>query len=160
MSSSTIAIVLFIILCPCVSYIVVKKRLVPWSGGVFLLVENDALIPVRWGRPDWGIGSKTIVKGFFLPGAKPWALPQVTIRGPYFNDKEKGWSISYWYAESENGVYVMLNKQLESKDIKFFVLDVTSTHPWKGGEFSRVLQDKFYYRHIGIHFTDKVEPFG
>ena len=160
---TTIAIILFVVLCPCVSYIMVKKHLIRWSGGMFLVKPNKKLVPIVWrninGGCEWNIGANSVVEGFFLPGAEPWALPEVSIRGPFLRDKTKEkdwpWPVSYWFVEADGGVYVMFKTPLKGDDVQFFMLDVDAQHPWKNAEYSGSEgSGGSYYKFVQVSFKD------
>ena len=160
---SIIAIILFVILCPCVSYIVVRKNFIGWSGGILLVMPDKKLVPIKWrgrhGSIDWDIGAHSIIKGFFLPGAVPWALPEISIRGPFLRDKAKeddwAWPVSYWFVEADGGVYVMFKTPLKGDEVEFFMLDVNAQFPWKGSKWSPTEgSGGSYYNFVQINFGD------
>lgn len=77
---ATIAIILFIILCPCISYIVVKKKLIPWNGGVMILMGDDSLVPIDFSESKFVLKEGWEIKGFFLPGALRHSLSDIHVR--------------------------------------------------------------------------------
>lgn len=159
----TIAVVLFVILCPCVSYIAVRRHLIGWPGGILLVMPDKKLVPIRWrgknGSIDFDIGASSTVKGFFLPGAVAWALPEISIRGSFLRDRTKeedwAWPVSYWFAEADGGVYVMFKTPLKGGEVEFFMLDVKAQFPWKGSKWSPTEgSGGSYYKFVQINFRD------
>ncbi len=146
------------------SYIFFRRSgTILWAGSVLLFMGDKSLVPVRWSPFDWGIGANKVVLGFYLPGAYLFALPRVTIRGPWLRDKEKQdefGHIFYLSIEAENGVYIMFNKPLSGKEVSHFILDVDSVGPWKGGHHTQSIHEPAHYlRYVMIHFNDKENPY-
>lgn len=122
---TTIVIILFIVLCPCISYIVVKKKLIPWNGGVMVLMGDDSLVPLDFSESKFVLKDGWEIKGFFLPGAMRHSLPQINVRVKK--------SVYYRYDERDGGVYVLFDEYLSAKNVyPYFFLDVASSSPWKG----------------------------
>ena len=141
---ATIAIILFIILCPCISYILVKKELIPWNGGVMLLMGDDSLVSIDLSKHSFSLDSEWEIKGIFLPGALRYNLPEVGIRA--------GKCVCYNYVEADGGVYVMFNEPLSCKNVNsFLILDVASAFPWKGTPEKRP-HENCYRNHIALDF--------
>lgn len=142
---TTIAVILFIILCPCVSYILVRRKLIPWNGGVMLLMGNDSLVPIDFSKHSFPLDSEWQIKGVFLPGALKYNLPEVGVRA------EK--RVCYSYVEADGGVYVIFDEPLSCKNVNsFFILDVASAFPWKGAPEKRGPHDNYYRNHISFDF--------
>ncbi|MEI6835278.1 MAG: hypothetical protein WCK59_00395 [Candidatus Falkowbacteria bacterium] len=143
---TTIAIILFIILCLCISYITIKKRLIPWSGGVMVLMGDDNLVPIDFSERTFVLNDGWKIKGFFLPGALRHSLPDVHVR------VEK--SVYYRYVEKDGGVYVVLDECLSAENIhSYFILDVTSSSPWKGQYEKERNGWNRYYKNISFEFN-------
>ncbi len=68
-------LLIFLAMCPLVSYAAIRRTLVPWNGQVMLILEDDSLVPLHL------MTNKTIidkpVKGAFLPGARVDMMPYV-----------------------------------------------------------------------------------
>jgi hypothetical protein len=136
-----IAITLFVILCPCVSYIIIKQKIIPWNGGVMLVKEDGGYIPINFSEYVHIIGDVAIT-GLFLPGARAHSLPDVQI-GTFTKD-----SVYYKHVEKDGGVYVMFNQVLKSQ--RSFLLYVTAAYPWKGKLTKNNPNDDGYYKHVEI----------
>lgn len=142
---TTIAVILFIILCPYVSYILVRRELIPWNGGVMLLMGDDSLAPIDFSKHRFSLDSEWQIKGVFLPGALRYNLPEVGIR-----TKKR---VYYSYIEADGGVYVMFDEPLSSKNVNtYLILDVASAFPWKGQQKKDGGSWNSYYTHISFDF--------
>jgi hypothetical protein len=159
---TVIAVILFVVLCPCVSYIIVKRWLIPWTGGICMIIGDINLLSVDWNKPqDWGIGAKSIVKGFFLPGARANMLPEVRVN-PLPREQEEPIDLSYVIQEDSSGVYLMLNKPLSLSCTECFMLYVSAPNPWKGSKWSK--RDSSgrtsFSNQISIYFDNREDVFG
>lgn len=153
----TIAIILFLALCPCLSYIIIRRRLTPWSGGVFFVMGDDSLVPVKWSKYEWDIPTNSVIKGVFLAGARANMVPDVHFRR-FLRDKEgqrDGLSkemVSYYQYESDNGVYQIYCDPMDGSRFNFFLLDAFAPYPWKG--YKNTSRDRGYYNFVFVHFRD------
>ncbi len=103
----------------------VKKQLIPWNGGVMILMGDDSLVPIDFRENKFALSEGWEIKGFFLPGALKHSLPDINVR------VEK--SVYYRHYEKDGGVYVIFDESLNAKNVQsYFLLDVTSSSPWKG----------------------------
>lgn len=142
----------------------IKKRITPWSGGIQLIMGDGSFLPVRFGRPCLGIGAKSVVRGFLLPGALPWMLPEVTVSSlcSRVRSRPQEYRTYLNYESTEaGGSCIILDKPILGEDIEYFMLGVTSAYPWKGcGEPRKRSGFTTYGNHVLIHFDDNVEPYG
>jgi hypothetical protein len=134
-----IAIALFTILCPCVSYIIVKRKVFPWNGGLMLVKEDGGLIAADFeserdvgehiGMPglikrQQAIGIHTAIKGLYLPGATN-SLPLISFS---LRDDR---AIFYHFEKKSSGVYLWLNSSLNINDGGFGII-IDSKNEWNG----------------------------
>ncbi len=151
----TIALILYAILCPCASYILVKKKLTPWSGGVFLVMGDDSLVQVDWSRFESNIPTKSIIKGVFIAGARANMAPEVSFRR-FLRNKDARLTkemVSYCQYETDNGVYQIYCDPMDGSRFDFFMLDVFAPYPWKGHKSTS--KDNDYLNYVMIHFRDE-----
>jgi hypothetical protein len=155
MNTSTIALILFVILCPCISYIIVRRKIIPWNGGVFLVMEDDSLIPIKWGQYDSSLPSSAVIKGLFLAGAHANMMPKASFRLISRTAQEHLIKDMYHYrlVEDDQGVFQFYCTPLQGEDLSMVVLDVSAPYPWKG--WGKHHGQAGYYKHICIHFDEK-----
>lgn len=114
-----IAVVLFIILCPCISYIYLKKKMFPWSGGIFLILDDNVLMPMTLRRGNfWELKPEMIVKGIYFAGARLAAMPEVAI------------DAYYQYIDAEGGVKMIFHTPFKYPSNKIY-FSIIATHPFK-----------------------------
>ena len=143
---TTITIILFIVLCACISYIVIKKQPIPWNGGVMVLMGDDSLAPIDFSESTFVLNDEWEIKGFFLPGALRHSLPEVQLGAEKY--------VYYRYVEKDGGVYVMLSECLNAENVRSsFVLAITSSSPWKGQPEKNRNGWNRYYKHITFEFN-------
>ena len=138
-----------------------KSRIIPWHGGVYLILQDQSLLPVRWKRPNWGIESKTVVIGIFLPGAVPWALPEIEVNKRSLDGVQCGPAGRYTYLGTNGGTNIVFEKPLVGDELVSFHLSVTCLHPWNGyNRYESSSGFMVYRNHVEIHFCDRTEPYG
>lgn len=146
------ALVLYAILCPCVSYIIIRRWLIPWSGGVFLLTEDEELIPVDWITYNWTLPYETRIRAIFLSGADLNMMPSVEISPiSRFGDSDWKKDRATYPEQFNNGVYIWFSSPPNGEKHQSFYLDVSTPYPWKNGEKYK----KGYGNRAYIYFKDK-----
>lgn len=146
--STIIAIALFIVLCPTVSYIVVRRRITPWSGGIFFLLDDESLAPMNW--KDCKLPSTAKIKGVFLSGAKASMQPEVSFRMVNTSNEEiiKKGMFYHHVVEKNNGVYLMYYEPIPVA-MGMLIIDVVASYPWTGYEHHS--SDCSYYNYTEIN---------
>ncbi len=131
---SNLALILFCILCPCISYIIVKRMIIPWTGGVYLVMGDDKKVLVDFSGLDTKIQYDSTVKGIFLSGARANMMPSVSLRR-FLRCKTQKLSVemvSHYLYEGDDGVYQMFCRPMEGSEFHFFLVDVYAPYPWRG----------------------------
>jgi len=147
MNATIIAIILFVILCPVVSYTLIKKKIMPWSGGILLIINDDELMVMNGGN-FWNLKSETIVKGIYLAGARRESMPSVIL----FNYMSAGNTMETWYMhiEDSGGVKVLFQKPLTKNEIDASIRGVwfriNAAHPFKECDKSNSIELNICYR--------------
>lgn len=133
-----------------------KNRPAFWSGGVFLVMGDDSLVPVKWNQFEMHIPADSVIKGVFLAGAHRNMMPSVSFRLGRPNDETFTKTDSlycYLLEESDNGVFQYYCEPICGKDFDMAILDVNSAMSWKG--YRSTHNDGSYYSHILINLQDK-----
>lgn len=154
---TTIAVILFVILCPCVSYIIIRGRITPWSGGIFFVMGDDTLVPVNWGKTQYDISQDAVIKGVFLAGAKENMMPRVSfrkvLRGKDMELTPEMFSYQLIEASDQNGVYMIYSDLMDGKRFSCFILDVSAPYPWSGSDGYH--PNMGYHNHVWVNFREK-----
>gem|GEM_PF-5554275 len=136
-------VILSIALCSCVSYLVIKRRLIPWGGGVMLVLESGEMIPIDFSKFRHSLNTDDVIKGIFLPGAKEYNMPHVSFR--------TNLGVYYQHISEDGGVYIILNRTLCLSEYTI-LLDVSSAHPWAGKRNRG--DDDCYYAYVDLILKD------
>lgn len=123
-----IAVVLFVILCPCVSYIIIHKRIQPWiwTGGIFLMLNNGTMLPFILKEDKYHseyvstIPSNLSAIGLHFAGAERNLMPYINCNHHSFRKRKR--CVLLMKAVSGNeGVDALFPCPLESKHPNIFV---------------------------------------
>jgi len=150
-----IVAILFLILCPCISYIIVRRKIVPWTGGVYLVMADDKQIPVNFRQFDTEFPFDAVIKGIYLSGARADMMPEVSLRRFLRNKNRQITSqmISHYLYEDDGGVYQFFCRPMKGSEFSFFLVDVYAPYPWRGYK-SKGKHDQ-YYGHVQFNFLDR-----
>jgi hypothetical protein len=121
-----ISAALFVICTSFVSHYLIKRKLAPWSGGVFLVMEDNLMVQVRFDSSHWdkqSIPSKSKIKEIFLAGARANMMPHVCVHTES--------SQCYYICESEHGAYIMYQTPIGNSG-KNLYLDIDAPYWWRG----------------------------
>lgn len=150
MNATTIAIILFIVLCPCISYIIIHKRIhQPWTGGIFLVLDNGAMLPFvkedkRWHYDCAKIPLDAVATGLHFAGADTMNMPHVECC--YLKKEKNERRDLFTKTESNNGgVSVLFSYPLSHRHPKVYC-KIESNHNFSLSSGAT----KYFYRDLEI----------
>ncbi|MFA5934771.1 MAG: hypothetical protein WC827_02735 [Candidatus Paceibacterota bacterium] len=101
-----------------------------WSGGVFYILDDDSLIPAQ---QFVEIPKGKEAKGIFIAGVKKENMPFVDFT--IFDKEDKIVLIGSFAKEENNGVRIILAKNFEAKNHKFFNIEILTPYLLKGEKY-------------------------
>jgi hypothetical protein len=101
-----------------------------WSGGVFFILDDDSLIPAESFAK---IPEGKEAKGIFIAGVKKENMPFVDFT--IFDKKDEIVLIGSFAKEENNGVRIILAKNFEAKNHKFFNIEILTPYLLKGEKY-------------------------
>lgn len=146
-----IAIALFIILCPTISYLLVKRTVCPWNGGASLLFEDGTSAAYQKGNLLIAPKGQAVI-GLFLHGADIMMMPQVTL-----DELDEG-AEKLYFQSTPMGVNVMFAKPVcDNREIKYsHYFEIKSRFPLKMAEYDydgyRNDTNRRYHYSLQLHF--------
>ena len=114
------------------SYIIVRRKMFPWSGGMYFITADGKQIKrTAHGRSATEFFAPATIIGFFLPGASAECLPHIIV-GYTFNYEEVELS-SFYYEQEDGGVKATLAcPVLIGEGTKSFYVVVRSPYAFRG----------------------------
>jgi hypothetical protein len=147
---TAIAIALFVILCPCISYIIVKRKIIPWNGVVMLVDSDNKLTNIDLSKREVAIGKGRIIKGLFLPKTYCGPLPTIVIHDTQiFKDNHYG-TINFHYDLKGDGTYIIFEKPISHSPI----IVVTSSYRFNGEQNRTDGSNKYSYSQCRLVSSD------
>ena len=130
-----VAIGLYAILWPFVIHYFIRRKIIPWSGGAFLMMSDSSLRPIDW-RYNIRIPKGSAIKGIFLAGARANHMPLIEVNPfPQESFKNPDFRLKrgcFRPLQEPHGVSLTLVEPLGGTEVKFCDLRIDYFFPWIG----------------------------